>query len=175
MLCNRLCHTADNGGRKCQHAQHMCKPGEAHNIDDLRIFPYLLCLVIFLSYIPVVSVMFSLSLHSPHRHLVSSSLVHLRIIRWSCQFPGPTTSEAAVRRQPSNMRLKINMRSSCPHGVSFTRTGVRLGFRLFNWALKLISTHPENGNPVQCVRLVIPPSLMKWESHSFGMAKGTST
>jgi len=77
-----------------------CKPGEAHNIDDLRIFPYLLCLVIFSSYIPVVSVMFSLSLHSPHRHLVSSSLVHLRIIRWSCQFPGPTTSEAAVRRQP---------------------------------------------------------------------------
>jgi hypothetical protein len=80
-----------------------CKPGEAHNIDDLRIFPYLLCLVIFLSYIPVVSVMFSLSLHSPHRHLVSSSLVHLRIIRWSCQFPGPTTSEAAVRRQPSTL------------------------------------------------------------------------
>jgi len=35
-----------------------CKPGEAHNIDDLRIFPYLLCLVIFSSYIPVVLIMF---------------------------------------------------------------------------------------------------------------------
>jgi hypothetical protein len=79
-----------------------CKPGEAHNIDDLRIFPYLLCLVIFSSYIPVVSVMFSLSLQPPHRHHVSSSLVHRTIIRWSCQFPGPTTSEAAVRRQPSS-------------------------------------------------------------------------
>jgi len=82
----------------------VCKPGEAHNIDDLRIFPYLLCLVIFSSYIPVVSITFSLSLHSPHRHLVSSSLVRLRIIRWSCQFPGPTTSEAAVRRQPSSVQ-----------------------------------------------------------------------
>jgi hypothetical protein len=98
ILSYRLAHVAIS-------CMRYCKPGEAHNIDDLRIFPYLLCLVIFLSYIPVVSVMFSLSLHSPHRHLVSSSLVHLRIIRWSCQFPGPTTSEAAVRRQPSTFFL----------------------------------------------------------------------
>ena len=39
-------------------AQYVCKPGKAHNIDDLQIFPYLLCLVIFSSYIPVVSIMF---------------------------------------------------------------------------------------------------------------------
>ena len=42
------------------------KPGEAHNID-LRIFPYLLCLVIIPFYIPVVSIV-SLSLHPPHGH-----------------------------------------------------------------------------------------------------------
>ena len=48
----------------------------------------------------------SLSLQPPHRHHVSSSLVRLTTIRWSCQCPGPTTSEAAVRRQPSSCLAK---------------------------------------------------------------------
>ena len=45
----------------------------------------------------------SLLLQPPHHHHVSLSLVHLTIIHQSYQFPGPTTSEAAVRQQPSRV------------------------------------------------------------------------
>ena len=47
-------HNLDSGRSiKC-----CCKPDEAHDIDDLPIFPYLLCLGMFSFYIPVVSIMF---------------------------------------------------------------------------------------------------------------------
>ena len=65
-------------------------------IDDLQIFPYVLCLFIFSSYIPVVLIMFPYCYnhHIIMTHHVSLSLVCLTIICWSCQFPRLTTSES---------------------------------------------------------------------------------
>ena len=64
-----------------------------------------ICNTIFILYSSSANYFF-LSLQPPHWHYVSMSLVHLTIIQWSSQFPGPTTSEAAVRWQPSSSSLE---------------------------------------------------------------------
>ena len=55
------------GTRTSRKTSERCKPGESHNIDDLRTFPYLL--YFHLKFL-------SLSLQPSHCHHVSSSLVH---------------------------------------------------------------------------------------------------